>query len=74
MSPPIDIARSLLEEVLPDTVQLLGAGERVVRELLHVGLDELILRVGGEDVVDEALVVRPEGGATAAAAWTTTIM
>lgn len=67
MSPPIDIPGSLLEQVLPDPVELLGAGEGVEGELLHVGLDESILRGRGEYVVHETLVARPESGAAAAA-------
>lgn len=68
ISLPINIPGSLLEEILSDAVQLLGRAKRVERQLLHVGLDEPILRHDGEDAVNQALVAWPQRTAAPAAA------
>ena len=61
----MDVLGRLLVQVLADPVQLLRGAQRVERQLVHVGLDEAILWVVREDVVDQSLVARSQGGAAA---------
>lgn len=62
----IDVLGGLLIQILADAIQFVRRAERVEGQLLHVGLDQAILWIDGENVVNQTLVARPQRRAAAA--------
>lgn len=64
---PVDVLGGLLVQILADPVEFFGRADRVECKLLHVGFDQSLLGINGENIVDQTLVTRPQRRTTAAA-------